>query len=426
MSPAGLFQQRLRLWYGAGSGPRGVSDRMSLNFNKFSPILLGAVLGLAAFLGFFYADPGPDRRVSAGHSADRVELFAEVVERIREEYVDPIDEATLVESAIRSVIADLDEHSRFLDEDDYADILISAASHYSGVGLDVTVDDGRVTVVKPLEGAPAARAGILPNDVVVSVDDVPVDPENTQDAISRMRGDPGTTVTLDVMRSGEQDPLRFALTRAEVRLTTVHTEYLGDGFAHIRLSSFTDGTGEELHQAVDELLGEHDLQAVVLDMRDNPGGTLGAAVAVADAFMEEGLIVRGSGRIDEARFVENAAPGDVIDGRKLVVLVDRRSASASEIVAAALQENGRARVVGERTYGKGSVQTVIPLAEGGALKLTTSQYFTPSGRSIDGTGVEPDLVVEGGRRYRGSQSGIAPGDDVQLIEALNAAGYNPP
>ena len=399
---------------------------MSLNFNKFSPVLLGAVLGLAAFLGFQFADEGPDRQARAGHSAGQVELFAEVVERIREEYVDPIDEATLVESAIRSVVADLDEHSRFLDEDDYADILISASSHYSGVGLDVMVDDGRVTVVKPLEGAPAERAGILPNDVVVSVDDVAVDPENTQDAISRMRGDPGTTVTLDVMRSGEQDPLRFTLTRAEVRLTTVHTEHLGDGFAYIRLSSFTDGTGEELREAVDELLAEHELQAVVLDMRDNPGGTLGAAVAVADAFMEEGLIVRGSGRIDEARFVENASPGDVIDGRGLVVLVDRRSASASEIVAAALQENGRARVVGERTYGKGSVQTVIPLADGGALKLTTSEYFTPNGRSIDGTGVEPDLVVEGGRRYRGSDSGIAPGDDVQLTEALNAAGFNPP
>ncbi len=399
---------------------------MSLNFKKISPVLLGSVLGLAAFLGFQMADRGQGRDARAGLSVDQVELFAEVVERIREEYVEPVDEATLVENAIRSVVADLDAHSRFLNEDDYADILISASSHYSGVGLDVSVDDGRVTVVRPLEGAPAERAGILPNDVVVSVDDVPIDPENTQDAISRMRGEAGTTVTLDVMRDGEDDSLRFALTRAEVRLTTVHTDYLGEGFAYIRLSSFTDGTGEELREATDELLSEHDLQAVVLDMRDNPGGTLGAAVEVADAFMEEGLIVRGEGRIDEARFVENATPGDVIDGRKLVVLVDRRSASASEIVAAALQENQRARVVGERTFGKGSVQTVIPLADGGALKLTTSEYFTPSGRSIDGTGVEPDLVVEGGRRYRGSGSGVAPGDDVQLTEALKAAGFNLP
>ena len=399
---------------------------MSLNFKKISPVLLGSVLGLAAFLGFQMADRGQGRDARAGLSVDQVELFAEVVERIREEYVEPVDEATLVENAIRSVVADLDAHSRFLNENDYADILISASSHYSGVGLDVSVDDGRVTVVRPLEGAPAERAGILPNDVVVSVDDVPIDPENTQDAISRMRGEAGTTVTLDVMRDGEDDSLRFALTRAEVRLTTVHTDYLGEGFAYIRLSSFTDGTGEELREATDELLSEHDLQAVVLDMRDNPGGTLGAAVEVADAFMEEGLIVRGEGRIDEARFVENATPGDVIDGRMLVVLVDRRSASASEIVAAALQENQRARVVGERTFGKGSVQTVIPLADGGALKLTTSEYFTPSGRSIDGTGVEPDLVVEGGRRYRGSGSSIAPGDDVQLTEALKAAGFNLP
>ena len=398
---------------------------MPLNLQRFFPVLLGSVLGLAAFVGFYVVDTDPVRPDSDGRQVEPVELFAEVMERIREEYVDSVDEADLVEDAIRSIIADLDEHSRFLDEDAYADILISAASHYSGVGLDVSVDDGKVTVVAPLEGTAAERAGILPYDVVVSVDDVPVDPDNTQDAISRMRGEPGTSVTLDVMRSGVEDPLRFALTRAEVRLTTVHTDYLGDGFGYIRLSSFTDGTGEELHEATDELLAEHDLRAMVLDMRDNPGGTLGAAVEVADAFMEEGLIVRGNGRIDEARFVENATPGDVIDGRTLIVLVDDRSASASEIVAAALQENDRARVVGERTFGKGSVQTVIPLADGGALKLTTSEYFTPSGRSIDGTGVEPDLVVQGGPRYRGSGSPVAPGDDIQLLEALHAAGYNP-
>ena len=387
--------------------------------------MLGSVLGLAAFVGFYVVDTDPVGPESGGRPVEPVELFAEVMERIREEYVDSVDEADLVEDAIRSIIADLDEHSRFLDEDAYADILISAASHYSGVGLDVSVDDGKVTVVAPLEGTPAERAGILPNDVVVSVDDVPVDPDNTQDAISRMRGEPGTSVTLDVMRSGVEDPLRFALTRAEVRLTTVHTDYLGDGFGYIRLSSFTDGTGDELHEAAEELLSEHDLRAMVLDVRDNPGGTLGAAVDVADAFLDEGLIVRGNGRIDEARFEENATPGDVIDGRTLIVLVDDRSASASEIVAAALQENDRARVVGERTFGKGSVQTVIPLADGGALKLTTSEYFTPSGRSIDGTGVEPDLVVQGGPRYRGSGSRVAPGDDIQLLEALHAAGYNP-
>ena len=379
------------------------------------------MLGLAAFVGFHLVDREQAPRQSAG----QLELFAEVMQRIREEYVEPVDEAALVENAIRSLLTDLDAHSRFLDEDDYADILISASSHYSGVGLDVTVSDGKVKVVAPLRGTPADRAGILPNDVVVAVDDVPVDPGDTQDAVNRMRGEPGTTVTLDVVRGDEEKPLRFALTRAEVRLTTVHTDYLGDGFGYIRLSSFTDGTGEELRKAVGKMLSEFELQAVVLDLRDNPGGTLGAAVEVADAFMEEGLIVRGRGRIDEARFVENATAGDVIDGRELIVLVDSRSASASEIVAAALQENGRARVVGERTYGKGSVQTVIPLADGGALKLTTSEYFTPSGRSIDGTGVNPDLVIEGQRRYRGSGSRFAPSDDNQLTEALNAAGFNP-
>ena len=396
---------------------------MPLYFIRILPVLLGSVLGFSAFVAYFYWDPEPDRQGRDGQPVDQVELFGEVMERIREEFVDSVDEAGLVENAIQSILADLDEHSRFLDEEAYENILISASSHYTGVGLDVAVEDGRVTVVAPLAGAPAERAGILPNDVVVSVDDVPVDPANTQDAITRMRGEPGTTVTLDVMRDGVEEPLRFALTRAEVRLTTVHSEYLGGGFGYIRLSSFTEGTGEELHGAVNGLLSEHDLQGIVLDMRDNPGGTLGAAVDVADAFLEEGLIVRGNGRIDEARFEEDATPGDVIDGRKLIVLVDGRSASASEIVAAALQENERARVVGERTYGKGSVQTVIPLSDGGALKLTTSEYFTPDGHSIDGTGVEPDLAVPGGRRYRGPGSRVAPSDDVQLTEALSAEGF---
>ena len=398
---------------------------MSLKIRDIYPVLLGSALGLAAFLGFHLLDQTQDRGEHAGEAA-HLELFAEVLERVREEYVDPVDGATLVENAIRGLLADLDAHSSFLDENDYENILISASSRYSGVGLDVTVDDGVVTVVAPLEGTPAERAGILPKDVVVSVDDVPVDPGNAQAAISRMRGEPGTVVTLDVMRAGEEDSRRFALTRAEVRLTTVNNAYLGDGLAYLRVSSFSDGTGEELREAVGELLAEHELRGAVLDLRDNPGGTLGAAVAVADAFMDEGLIVRGRGRISEARFVEHATPGDVLGGIALAVLVDERSASASEIVAAALQENQRARLVGERTYGKGSVQTVIPLADGGALKLTTSEYFTPNGRSIDGTGIEPDLEIAGGRRrYQGPGSDIAPGDDTQLAAALNIAGFNP-
>ena len=399
---------------------------ISLKFRDISPVLLGCALGLAAFLGFNLLEREPVHGEPAGRPTEPLELFAEVLERIHEEYVDSVDEATLVENAITGLLGNLDEHSRFLGEDDYADILIGAASHYSGVGLDVAVNDGKVTVVAPLENTPAQRAGILPDDVVVSVDDIPVDPENTHATIHRMRGEPGTVVTLDVMRDGEQEPLRFALTRAKVHLKTVQSEYLGDGIAYIRLSSFTEGTGEELRQAADELLAEHELQGAVLDLRDNPGGLLGAAVEVADAFLEQGLIVRGRGRITEARFEEYATPGDIFGGIDLAVLVDRRSASASEIVAAALQENQRARLVGERTFGKGSVQTVIPLADGRAIKLTTSEYFTPYGRSIDGTGIEPDLVVAGGRpRYRGPNSRSAPGDDDQLREALSAAGFDP-
>ena len=396
-----------------------------MKLRSIFPVFLGSALGLAAFLGYQLLDLTQARDEPGRQGADQIELFAEVIETIRAEYVEPVETATLVENAVNAVLADLDNHSRFLDADEYADVLVSASSRYSGVGLDVAVNDGKLTVVAPLEGTPAQRAGIMPDDVLISVDDIPVDPQDTQATINRMRGEPGTKVTLDVARSGEQDSLRFALTRAEVRLTTVHAEFLGDGFAYVRVSSFTDGTGEELREAVDELLAGYDVQAVVLDLRDNPGGTLGAAVEVADTFMEDGLIVLGRGRISEARFVEYATPGDIIDGRKLIVLVDRRSASAAEIVAAALQENKRARLVGERTYGKGSVQTVIPLADGSALKLTTSEYFTPSGRSIDGTGIEPDLAVAGERRrYLGAGSPVARSEDIQLIQALSAAEFS--
>lgn len=400
---------------------------MPLNYKKnWFPFLMGVWLGLALFLALYVKESGLGRRDAADEPLAPIEQFAEVVIRIRERYFEPVDEAALVENAIRSLLADLDEHARFLDEDGYANALVSSSSRYSGVGLDVTVHDGRLTVLAPLKDTPAERAGILPHDVVVAVNDVPVRPENTEDSISRMRGEAGTAVTLDVVRAGEEDPLRFALTRAEVRMTTVHADYLGDGFGYMRLSSFVNGMDEELREAAARMLAEHELQALVLDLRDNPGGSLDAAIEVADAFLDEGLIVSGRGRTSDARFAYDATPGDVIDDRKLIVLVDGRSASAAEIVAAALQDNRRARLVGERTYGKGSVQSLIPLVDGGALKLTTSEYFTPGGRSIDGAGVEPDLVVEGDRRYRGSGSDVAAEDDRQLVEALAAAGFNPP
>lgn len=403
---------------------------MSLIVRAILILLVGSVLGFSASLGGYLLN---DRHSGAdmGRTSvpeDQVRILAEVVERIREEYVDALDDEALIQNAIEGMLDDLDDHSRFLGADDYEDIRISTTGQYTGVGLDISLEEGEVRVVAPLDDTPAQRAGILPGDVVVSVDDVPVDGQNTEATVNRMRGEPGTQVTLDVVREGAQGPLRFALTRSEIQVKTVRSEYLGGGYGYIRLTGFADGTGEELEQAAETILQEHDLRGVVLDLRSNPGGVLDAAIHVADAFLERGLIVRGKGRVRDARFEEYANPGDVFSGIEVAVLVNGGSASASEIVAGALKDHRRARLVGEQTYGKGSVQTVMPLSDGRALKLTTSHYFTPSGRSINGTGIEPDFVVSAqdpARQYRGPGSDIAPIDDNQLQEALRVIGFEP-
>lgn len=402
---------------------------MSLKVRAILILLVGSVLGLAASVGSYLLHE-QDTRETAGASVSReqVRVLAEVIERIREEYVDALDDELLIDNAIQGMLEELDDHSRFLGEDDYEDIRISTTGQYTGVGLDISLEDGEVRVVAPLDDTPAQRAGILPGDVVVSVDDVPVDSENTEATVNRMRGQPGTLVTLDVMRDGAEDPLRFALTRSEIQVKTVRAEYLGEGYAYIRVNGFADTTGEELEDAAETILDPHDLRGVVLDLRNNPGGVLDAAIDVADAFLERGLIVRGRGRVREARFEEHANPGDIFPGVQVAVLVNGGSASASEIVAGALKDHRRARLVGERTFGKGSVQTVMPLSDGRALKLTTSHYFTPSGRSINGTGIEPDFVVSAhnpAQQYRGPGSDLLPSDDNQLQEALRVIGFDP-
>jgi carboxyl-terminal processing protease len=264
---------------------------------------------------------------------------------------------------------------------------------------------------------------------VSAVDDVPVSPDDVAASVARMRGEAGTTVTLDVQRPGSETPLKFALTRTELHVKTVQSEYLGNGLGYVRLSSFAESTEAELEQAARDLTaaaGRDELLGLVLDLRSNPGGLLDSAVRVADAFLDGGVIVTGTGRMRKAQFEQAADAGDMLEGVPTVVLVNAASASASEIVAGALQDHQRARIVGEKTYGKGSVQTVMPLGEGSALKLTTSRYLTPSGRSINGKGIEPDVVVhvdDANRQYRGANGRVALRDDPQLLEALRLISY---
>lgn len=405
---------------------------MPLKIRSLPILLVGIVLGLSVALGADLLRQRQSLQEAAAGAArlQDAEVLIEVLERIGREYVDVIDDSQLFESAIRGVLGELDSHSRYLAPDDYEDIRISTSGNYSGVGLDVSFEAGKVIVVTPLDGTPAQRAGILPGDMLVSVDDILVDEKHVEDTIGRMRGLPGTGVTVDVVREGEDEPLRFALIRSEIRVKTVRSEYLGNGFGYIRLTGFSDRTADDLTDAAKDLQiqAENELRGVVLDLRNNPGGVLDAAVDIADAFLDRGLIVRGTGRIREARFTHYATPGDILSGVELAVLINGGSASASEIVAGALQENDRARLVGETTFGKGSVQTIIPLSEGRAIKLTTSRYLTPSGRSINGTGIEPDIVVHARnprKQFGRAGNDIDPSEDEQLQEALRVIGYVP-
>ena len=406
---------------------------MSLKVRCILVLVIGTVLGLTVSLGSSVLAEREARLAaqdSATLPARSVQRLAEVIERVRREYVDPIDDERLIESAIRGVIAELDSHSRYLDARAFEDIRIATTGNYSGVGLDVRVEDGRLTVVTPLDGGPAERVGILPGDVLISVDDMPVNGDNAEETTSRMRGTPGTPVTLGILRDGAEDPLRFALTRAEINVKTIRTAYFGDGYGYIRLTGFSDSTAHDLDEAARalNLESETKLKGLVLDLRNNPGGVLEAAVEVADRFIDEGLIVRGVGRIRQARFEKRASAGDELEQVPLVVLVNSGSASASEIVAGALQDHDRGEIVGERTYGKGSVQTVLPISEGNAIKLTTSRYIMSSGRSINGVGIYPDVVVRNAdprKQYRGPGGPVAAGDDQQLQQALRLIGYDP-
>src|SRR5690606_20595221 len=332
----------LRCFHAGGS-----LQRMSLKVRSILVLLLGTVLGLTVSLGSTVLAEREADRVAvaeAGLSPDYIRLLARVVERVRKEYVDPIEEQRIVENAIRGILADLDPHSKYLPPDDYEEVRISTTGNYSGIGLDVSVEDGKVSVVTPLAGAPAAEAGILPGDVLLAVDGVSVDGDNLEQTVSRMRGAPGTVVHLTVRRDGVAEPLEFALTRADIHVQTVRSELVDERIGYFRITSFAKTTDDDLEAAALELQAKAPggLEGVVLDLRNNPGGVLEAAIDVADLFLAEGLIVRGSGRARQARFERYAGDGDLLENVPVVVLVNGGSASASEIVAGALKDHGRA------------------------------------------------------------------------------------
>ena len=405
---------------------------MSLLARAILVVIIGTVLGLTVSFGSRYLSLAAAQR-SAAYSEpepDPAVVLNDVIARIQEEYVDRIDAETLIQSAIRGIVEDLDTHSRYLDTLDYEDIRITASGRYAGVGLDVTLRDGAPTVIAPIANTPAERAGILPGDVVVAVDGEPVTADNYQSMVGRMRGPAGTRVVVAVSREGADEPLDFPLQRADIEVPSVAGEHLGDGFGYVQLSGFAENTARGLDTVAGRIEREagQPLRGLVLDLRNNPGGVLEAAVAVTDRFLESGLIVRGNGRNAHGRFEHRASAGHPLEDTPVVILVNGGSASASEIVAGALRDHSRARIVGTETFGKGSVQTVMPLAAGHALKITTSRYVLPSGRSLNGNGIQPDIFVDTDDSqplFRGSRSGVPLHEDPQMVRALRAIGYAP-
>lgn len=353
-------------------------------------IVLGAALSLAT--GVVAQKDRPAETLPY----DEARLLAEVLERVREEYVEQVTDAALIEAAVRGMVMDLDPHSQFLDCDEYEEVRISTSGNYSGVGLEVEMDAGRVRVVSAIDGTPAARAGILTGDIIRAIDGVELDESNFQQAANLMRGKPGTPVAITLLRAGSPEPFDLSVVRNQVELKSVQYSMLSDDYGYLKITHFSDTTWKDTRKAVRKLRGEArtELQGLILDLRNNPGGVLDTAVEVADGFLNDGVIVSASGRGPDANFTHRAREGDILDGARLVVLVNAGSASSSEIVAGALQDNDRALVVGARSFGKGSVQTVMPLSNCQAIKLTTSRYFTPAGVSIQDAGIAPDVEIE--------------------------------
>jgi len=368
---------------------------MSLKVRGFLAVGIGIVLGISLSLGSaVLADKEATDQAALPWNEAR--LLAEVLERVKRDYVEGVDDQQLIEAAIRGMVSGLDPHSAYLDADEYDDIRISTSGRYSGVGIEVSVNDGRVVVVTPVDDSPARLAGILTGDIVISVDGMPVDSGNLNDTVFRLRGPPGTIVTVGILRGSDVEPLSFDLRRSTIQVSSVRHDMLEPGYGYIRLTHFSETTASDTEKAWRDLQSSSsgELSGLILDLRNNPGGVLEAAVEVADLFLESGTVVTADGRALDASFRLEAHSGDILEGRPLTVLVNGGSASASEIVAGALQDHGRARLVGTRTFGKGSVQTVMPLSYGRAIKLTTSRYYTPSGRSIHQRGIEPDVRSE--------------------------------
>jgi carboxyl-terminal processing protease len=357
-------------------------------------LALGILIGLSCgWAGGVWASKPVTPTLGADIPWQDARVLAEVLERVKRDYVNPVDDHQLLQAAVRGMVSSLDPYSAYLDGDEYDEVKISSSGQYSGVGIEVAMEEEQVVVISPFEGSPAAQAGIRAGDVILSIDGLAVNPTTLDDTIGKMRGAEGTQVKIGILRAGSTEPMMFVLKRSKVELHSVKAELLEPNYAYARISQFSETTGDDFNAALKDMRKRNNapLKGLVLDMRDNPGGVLEAAVAVADTFLESGIIVTAKGRTPDSKFEMTATPGDLLNGAPIIVLVNGGSASAAEIVAGALKDQHRAKLMGHTTYGKGSVQTIMPLGDDRAIKLTTSLYYTPSGVSINHRGIAPDI-----------------------------------
>lgn len=326
---------------------------------------------------------------------DDLRKFTEVFSRIKDAYVEEVDDRQLLESAIKGMLSDLDPHSTYLAPKDYEQLEESTSGEFGGLGIEVGMENGFVKVIAPIDDTPAQKAGVQAGDLIIKLDEKPVKGMSLEEAVKLMRGKPGTTLTLTIMREGENAPIEIPVERDVIKVTSVKSRMLENGYGYVRITQFQADTGSQFLDALGSLEDDYgnDLDGLVIDLRNNPGGVLQAAVETADALLDNGLIVYTEGRIQSSRLRFSAKAGDVMADTPIVVLINGGSASASEILAGALQDHERAVIMGTQSFGKGSVQTVIPLDETHAIKMTTARYYTPDGRSIQATGIKPDIEV---------------------------------
>jgi len=355
---------------------------------------MAAAIGALAFLALPQAAPAQS---NSSETYRLLNLFGEIFERVRTDYVEGAEDRKLIEDAINGMLTSLDPHSSYMPPKSFRDMQVQTRGEFGGLGIEVTMENGFVKVVSPIDDTPAARAGLRPGDFVTHIDNEPVLGLTLQEAVEKMRGPVNSNIKLMVRRGGT-DPFEVTLTRAVIRVQSVRSRVEGD-LGYVRITSFTEQTESGVKNAIDRIRQQAGgkLRGLVLDMRNNPGGLLDQAIAVSDAFLDKGEIVSTRGRRNDEAQRFNAKPGDLLNGLPIVVLINGGSASASEIVAGALQDHRRAILLGTRSFGKGSVQTIIPMGNQGAIRLTTARYYTPSGRSIQAQGIDPDIVVEPAR-----------------------------